>query len=160
VTRLQASRLRTLALIPGRRKSFFSTQHRTECLWDPPSFRTKGYLVLSSLVAGGGREASCSLPFSAEVKSAWGCTSGCTYISVAGYVIMLRDNVACTWDKEGAVSHLLRYLRRCGCSGWGLLVQSRTFFNPILFAICTSTFSKLCVRYTVTCRRELSSAPL
>jgi hypothetical protein len=34
------------------------------------------------------------------------------------------------------------------------------FLNPILFAICTSTFSKLCVTYTLTCRRELSSAPL
>jgi hypothetical protein len=34
------------------------------------------------------------------------------------------------------------------------------FFNPILFAICTSTFSKLCVTYTLTCRRELSSAPV
>jgi hypothetical protein len=34
--------------------------------------------------------------------------------------------------------------------------------NPILFAICTSTFSKLCINvgYTATCRRELSSAPL
>jgi hypothetical protein len=31
--------------------------------------------------------------------------------------------------------------------------------NPILFAICTSTFGKLCVTYTVTCRGELSSAP-
>jgi hypothetical protein len=34
------------------------------------------------------------------------------------------------------------------------------FLNPILFAICTSTFSKLCVTYTLTCRTELSSAPL
>jgi hypothetical protein len=34
------------------------------------------------------------------------------------------------------------------------------FLNPILFATCSSTFSKLCVTYTVTCRRELSSAPL
>jgi hypothetical protein len=33
--------------------------------------------------------------------------------------------------------------------------------NPILFAICTSTFSKLCkYMYTVACRRVLSSAPL
>jgi hypothetical protein len=35
-----------------------------------------------------------------------------------------------------------------------------TFFNPILFAICTRTFNKLCVTYTLTCRRDLSSAPL
>jgi hypothetical protein len=35
------------------------------------------------------------------------------------------------------------------------------FLNPILFAICTSTFSKLCKNmYTVACRRVLSSAPL
>jgi hypothetical protein len=34
------------------------------------------------------------------------------------------------------------------------------FLNPILFAFCISTFSKLCVTYTVTCRRVLSSAPL
>jgi hypothetical protein len=32
--------------------------------------------------------------------------------------------------------------------------------NPILFAICTSTFSELCVTYTVAFRRVLSSAPL
>jgi hypothetical protein len=30
----------------------------------------------------------------------------------------------------------------------------------ILFTICTSTFSKLCITYTVTCRRVLSNAPL
>jgi hypothetical protein len=41
-------------------------------------------------------------------------------------------------------------------SGAGVPVD---FLNPILFAIC-STLSKLCVTYTVTCRRELSSAPL
>jgi hypothetical protein len=35
------------------------------------------------------------------------------------------------------------------------------FGNPILFAICTSTFSKLCKKtYVVACRRELRSAPL
>jgi hypothetical protein len=35
------------------------------------------------------------------------------------------------------------------------------FFNPILFAICTSTFTKLCKNmYTVACRRVLSSTPL
>jgi hypothetical protein len=38
--------------------------------------------------------------------------------------------------------------------------QYRSFLNPILFAICTSTFGKLCVTYTLTCRRELSSTPL
>jgi hypothetical protein len=27
------------------------------------------------------------------------------------------------------------------------------FLNPILFAICASTFSKLCVTYILTCRR-------
>jgi hypothetical protein len=44
----------------------------------------------------------------------------------------------------------------------GALIVTKTidFLNPILFAICTSTFSKLCVTYTVTCRRVLSSAPL
>jgi hypothetical protein len=41
--------------------------------------------------------------------------------------------------------------------GW----ENITFFNPILFAVCTSTFSKLCKKtYTVACRRVLSSAPL
>jgi hypothetical protein len=39
-----------------------------------------------------------------------------------------------------------------------LLSISFFFLNSILFAICTSTFSKLCVTYTLTCRRELSSA--
>jgi hypothetical protein len=35
------------------------------------------------------------------------------------------------------------------------------FCKPILFAICTSTFSKLCKNmYTVACRRVLSSASL
>jgi hypothetical protein len=35
------------------------------------------------------------------------------------------------------------------------------FCNRILFAICTSTFSKLCKNmYTVACRRVLSSCPL
>jgi hypothetical protein len=35
------------------------------------------------------------------------------------------------------------------------------FCNPILFAICTSTFSKLCKNmYTVACRRVLTSTPL
>jgi hypothetical protein len=34
------------------------------------------------------------------------------------------------------------------------------FFNPILFTTCISTFSKLCVTYALTCRRELSSAPV
>jgi hypothetical protein len=36
------------------------------------------------------------------------------------------------------------------------------FCNPILIAICTSTFSKLCKHnmYTVVCRRVLNSAPL
>jgi hypothetical protein len=34
------------------------------------------------------------------------------------------------------------------------------FLNPILFANCTSTFSKLCKEtYTVACRRVLSSIP-
>jgi hypothetical protein len=49
----------------------------------------------------------------------------------------------------------------------GFLDRSRYFFylkffflNSILFAICTSTFSKLCVTYTLKCRRVLSSAPL
>jgi hypothetical protein len=33
--------------------------------------------------------------------------------------------------------------------------------NPILFAVCTSTSSKLCKNmYTVACKRVLSSAPL
>jgi hypothetical protein len=37
----------------------------------------------------------------------------------------------------------------------------RFFCNPILFAICTSTFSKLCKKtYTVARRRVLSSVPL
>jgi hypothetical protein len=40
------------------------------------------------------------------------------------------------------------------------LTSHNNFFNPILFAICTSTFSKLCVMYTVTCRRELNRVPL
>jgi hypothetical protein len=42
-------------------------------------------------------------------------------------------------------------------------VKRRIFFfcNPILFAICTSTFSRLCKNmYTVACRRVLSSAAL
>jgi cytochrome c biogenesis protein CcdA len=35
------------------------------------------------------------------------------------------------------------------------------FLNPILFAICTSTFSKLCKNmYTEACRRVLTSTPL
>jgi hypothetical protein len=35
------------------------------------------------------------------------------------------------------------------------------FCNPILFAICTSIFSKLCKKtYGMACRRVLSSAPL
>jgi hypothetical protein len=34
------------------------------------------------------------------------------------------------------------------------------FCNPILFATCTSTFSKLCKTYTVACRRVLTSTPL
>jgi hypothetical protein len=34
------------------------------------------------------------------------------------------------------------------------------FCNPILFAVCTSTFSKVCKKtYTVACRRVLSSTP-
>jgi hypothetical protein len=38
---------------------------------------------------------------------------------------------------------------------------SKFFCNSILFAICTSTFSKLCKNmYTVACRRVLSSTPL
>jgi hypothetical protein len=44
-----------------------------------------------------------------------------------------------------------------------ILVSHRNFFcNPILFAICTSIFSRLCKKnmYTVACRRVLSSAPL
>jgi hypothetical protein len=32
------------------------------------------------------------------------------------------------------------------------------FLNPILFAICTRTLSKLCVTYTLTWRIELSSS--
>jgi hypothetical protein len=33
--------------------------------------------------------------------------------------------------------------------------------NPILFATCSSSFSKLCKRaYTMACGRVLSSAPL
>jgi hypothetical protein len=45
---------------------------------------------------------------------------------------------------------------------WGLLSLKQKFFcNPILLAICTTTFSKLCKNmYTVACRRVLSSAPL
>jgi hypothetical protein len=35
-------------------------------------------------------------------------------------------------------------------------VSGHFFLNPILFAVCTSTFSKLCVTYTLTCRRELA----
>jgi hypothetical protein len=33
--------------------------------------------------------------------------------------------------------------------------------NPILFAVCTSTFSKLCKKkkYTMACRRVLTSTP-
>jgi hypothetical protein len=39
--------------------------------------------------------------------------------------------------------------------------QEDFFCNPILFAICTSTFSKLCKNmYTVGCRRVLTSTPL
>jgi hypothetical protein len=39
------------------------------------------------------------------------------------------------------------------------LLELIFFCNPILFAICTSTFSKLCKNmYTVACRRVLSSA--
>jgi hypothetical protein len=35
------------------------------------------------------------------------------------------------------------------------------FLNPVLFAICTSTFSKLCTKtHTVACRRMLTSTPL
>jgi hypothetical protein len=56
---------------------------------------------------------------------------------------------------------------RCVCRAVALqrlyLLAFQFFFflsNPILFAICTSTFSKLCVTYTLTCRRVLSSAPL
>jgi hypothetical protein len=38
---------------------------------------------------------------------------------------------------------------------------AQIFCNPILFAICTSTFSKLCINmYTVACRRVLTSTPL
>jgi hypothetical protein len=45
---------------------------------------------------------------------------------------------------------------------WGRFLHSLSedFLNPILFAVCTSTFSKLCVTYILTCRRELSSASL
>jgi hypothetical protein len=39
-------------------------------------------------------------------------------------------------------------------------LRTMDFVNHILFAICTSTFSKLCVSYTVACRREICSAPL
>jgi hypothetical protein len=36
------------------------------------------------------------------------------------------------------------------------IVEILFFCNPILFAICTSTFSKLCKNmYTVACRRVL-----
>jgi hypothetical protein len=49
-------------------------------------------------------------------------------------------------------SYLLAY---CTSSGWWF------FLNPILFAICTSTFRKLCKNmYTVAYRRVHSSAPL
>jgi hypothetical protein len=34
------------------------------------------------------------------------------------------------------------------------------FYNPILFAVCTSTFSKLCKTYAVACGRVLSITPL
>jgi hypothetical protein len=47
---------------------------------------------------------------------------------------------------------------------WADVLQRRGFFFfeiPFLFAICTSTFSKLCKNmYTVACRRVLTTIPL
>jgi hypothetical protein len=63
---------------------------------------------------------------------------------------------------NGVLCVLVEHINWCVYSCMSACVNGSTnsFFNPILFAICTSTFSKLCVTYAVTCRRELSSAPL
>jgi hypothetical protein len=44
---------------------------------------------------------------------------------------------------------------------WPRDLVAVNFFNPILFAICASTFCQSCTQtYTMACRRVLSSAPL
>jgi hypothetical protein len=76
---------------------------------------------------------------------------------------ILKSIVFCVLTKK---THLVKHCFTEQCSICVRTVQYLgnnqyvIFLNAILFAICTSTFSKLCVTYTVTCRRELSSAPL
>jgi hypothetical protein len=58
-------------------------------------------------------------------------------------------------DNYATCYEMLRNMRQ-KCSQF-----KQVFLNLILFAICTSTFSKLCKNmYTVACGRVLSSAPL
>lgn len=48
----------------------------------------------------------------------------------------------------------------CGSNNTRRRVQITLFCNSILFAICLSTFSKLCKAYAVSYKRMLSSAVL
>jgi hypothetical protein len=63
-----------------------------------------------------------------------------------------------------APGHHFRFSEMPLFHGWVLHVRTPwqlLFWNPILFAICTSTFSKLCKNmYTVACRKVLTSTPL
>jgi hypothetical protein len=72
-------------------------------------------------------------------------------------VLML--NVSCfqllvAWER-GRGCCLFSHQLQC------LIIVLILFCNPILFAVCTSTFSKLCKNmYTVACRKMLTITPL
>jgi hypothetical protein len=54
---------------------FFSLPPRPDRLWNPPSLLSNVYYGFFPGVKRPGREADHSVPFSAEVKNVWSCTS-------------------------------------------------------------------------------------
>jgi hypothetical protein len=89
-----------------------------------------------------------------------GGSSSVAYLSDAMdmFAILMPSNSGLLWLLSSLSSVVLKFVWHQ--LPWFFYCCLHFFLNPILFAICTSTFSKLCVTYTLTCRIELSSAPL
>jgi hypothetical protein len=97
----------------------------------------------------------------------WKLVRFCMFDSRTRARISLSLNVSKSYKRQIFILKLtLRFVRMKLCrnsySKLGIIsIWSFVFFcNPVLFVLCTSTFSKLCKTCTVAFRRVLSSAPL